>query len=71
MKAGTDSKSKFKKLQRRLGLNLWQCTGLLETIWQVVARDTPRGDIGRLTNEDIAATIEWQGDEDELIAAGS
>ena len=68
MKAGTESKAKFKKLQRRLGLRQWQCVGLLESVWQVTARDAPRGDIGRLSNEDIAATIEWEGDENELVA---
>jgi len=69
MKEGTESKIKFKRLQKRLGLTLWQCTGLLESIWRITAQNTPRGDIGVLSNYDIASTIEWSGDADELIAA--
>ncbi len=68
MKTGTESKLKFKKLQRRLKLPLWQAVGLLETLWRVTERNAPAGDIGRLSNEDIAAAIEWDGDADELVA---
>lgn len=67
MKVGTELTPKFKKLKRRLGLPLWQVKGLLESLWHVTLSSTPEGDIGRLSNEDIAATIEWDGDEDDLI----
>jgi hypothetical protein len=67
MKVGTETKAKFKKLQRRLGLSLWQCVGLLECLWQLTASSAPDGGLGRLSNEDIAASIEWQGDEQTLI----
>lgn len=69
MKIATTEKLKFKKLQRRLGLPLWQATGLLETLWKATYRNAPEGDIGRLENEEIAAAIEWGGDADELIKA--
>lgn len=69
MKEGTENKIKFKRLQRRLGLSLWECKGLLESIWNLTAQNTPRGDIGSLSNEDIASAIEWKGDADELITA--
>ena len=69
MKQGTESKLKFKKLQRRLGLNRWQCTGLLESLWHVTIENAWLGDIGKLSNEDIAAAIEWEEDAGELIKA--
>lgn len=68
MKAGTESKLKFKKLQRRLNLKLWECVGILETLWHVTSGNTPRGDIGKMSNEDIAAALEWHGNADDLIA---
>lgn len=69
MKTGTESKLKFKKLQRLLGLPLWQATGVLESLWQCTVRNAPSGDIGRLSNEDVAFAIEWERDADELINA--
>lgn len=67
MKTGTEAKAKFKKLRRRLKLPLWQCIGILEAIWQLTATSQPDGGLGRLTNEDIAASIEYDGDENELV----
>ena len=69
MKTGTTAKSKFKKLKRRLGLPLCQVVGILESLWLTTYSDAPDGDIGRMSNEDIAAAIEFDGDPDALIAA--
>lgn len=69
MKAGTESKLKFMGLKRQLRLPFWQVVGILEAIWHTTLRNAPDGDIGKLSNEDIAAAIEWDGDADELIAA--
>lgn len=69
MKAGTESNVKFKRLKRRLGLPLYAVTGILEALWAITASSAPRGDIGKFTNEDIAAAIEFEGDEDELVDA--
>ena len=41
---------------------------ILELLWHLTAREAPRGDIGKLTNEDIALFIDYCGDENELIA---
>ena len=68
MKAGTESSIKFKRLKRRLALPHWQVVGLLESLWSVTRQSAPRGDIGRFSDEDIAASIEWDGDESELIS---
>lgn len=67
MKQGTTEKVKFKKLKRRLRLPEWQVGGLLDAIWRSTASNAPAGDIGRLSNEDIAASIEYEDDPDELV----
>lgn len=67
MKSGTTELLKFKKLQRRLGLKVWECAGLLEMLWFFTLRNAPEGDIGKHSNEDIAAYIEWDRDADELV----
>lgn len=58
---------KFLKLKRRLALSHWQTVGLLESLWLFTQVNTPHGDIGRYSNEDIAAAIEYEGDPDALI----
>lgn len=50
---------KFKKLQAMGGFSLWEATGLLQALWLFAARETPQGDIGRFSNEDIAYAIEF------------
>lgn len=67
MKEGTENNVKFKKLKRRLGFPEWQVIGLLESIWKLTRTSAQAGDIGRFSNEDIAASIEYKGDPDELI----
>ena len=69
MKSGTDSKTKFKLLQRRLRLALWQCRGLLDTLWDSTRTNAPDGNLGRFTPEEIAIAIDWQDDPDALIDA--
>jgi hypothetical protein len=69
MKIATIEKLKFKNLQRRLKLPLWQAVGLLESLWKMAYRNAPAGDIGRLSNDEIAAAIEWEGNADDLVEA--
>ncbi len=69
MKLGTESKLKFKTLKRKLALAHWQCIGLLEALWLATYQNAPAGDIGRLSDSEIAAAIEWEGPADELVAA--
>lgn len=60
---------KFKALSRRLKLPLYQTVGLLESLWlfcQIQARD---GDLSRFSHLEIAAWLEWEGDEQALIDA--
>lgn len=58
---------KFKRLQRRLNLRRYETMGLLEALWRATIINAKQGDIGRLTNEEIATEIDWPGDPDELI----
>lgn len=69
MKMATTESIKFKKLKRTLKLKDWQVVGVLESLWMFACRNAPEGDVGRWSNEDIAAAMEWDGDADELIAA--
>jgi len=41
--------------------------GVLEALWIMAMHSAQDGALGRYSNEDIAATIEWAGDADELI----
>jgi hypothetical protein len=69
MKREAIGHTKMKRLCRRLNVPLWQAVRLLESIWLLTGREVPRGDIGKLTDEDIALAIDYRGDESELIEA--
>ena len=69
MKTQAIQSVKFLRLKRRLRLAHWQCVGILESLWLITQTNAPRGDIGRLSNEDIAAMLEWPDDADELVNA--
>jgi hypothetical protein len=69
MKVGTTEKIKFDKLRLRLKESKRGIVGLLELLWAGVAKNCPRGDVGRFPNEDIAIMCDWSGDPDELVAA--
>lgn len=60
---------KFKKLQRRLGTNRVVTAGTLELLWISTQKNTPRGDIGKFSNEEIAIECDWDGDPDLLVSA--
>lgn len=67
MKTQCPQSIKFMRLKRRLQVPAWQVVGVLESLWLFTCLNTPRGDIGRHENEDIAAWMEWVGDADSLI----
>ncbi len=69
MKREAVAHTKMKRLCRRLDIPLWQGVGLLESIWHLTARETPRGDIGKLRDEDVALGIDFRGNEAKLIEA--
>lgn len=69
MKTQTPAKLKFARLKQRLKLPHFQIVGVLESLWLTTYVNAPDGNIGRLSNEEIAAAIEYDGDPDELVAA--
>lgn len=69
MKIAAPRSLKFLKLKRRLGIPHWQVVGLLESLWLFTQTNAAAGDIGRHSDEDIAAGIEWAGDPTELVQA--
>lgn len=50
-----------------LKLNHWQTVGILESIWLMAQEDATDGAIGKYSNSDIAAAIEYEGNPDEMI----
>ena len=69
MKANTPELMKFKRLQRRLSVSVAQLVGHLELLWISTAKNTPEGDIGRFSNEDIAIACCWESDPDFFVNA--
>ena len=60
---------KLKRMKHRLKVTQYEAVGILESLWHMTATQAPRGDIGKWSNEDIAAQLEWAGDEKVLIDA--
>ncbi len=54
---------------RVLRIPKYAAVGILESLWHLTARETPAGNIGKLTDEDIAITLDWGGDAEQLITA--
>ena len=69
MKREAINHTKMKRLCRRLNIHAWQAVGLLESLWHLTARETPRGDIGKLSDDDIAIGIDYHGDAVDMLAA--
>lgn len=69
MKRTALAHTKMKRLMRALDIPLYIAVGLMESLWHLTARETPRGDIGKLSNEEIAMQLDWRGDPDILIQA--
>jgi hypothetical protein len=70
MKDATFEHPKTIQLAERLGIPVYATLGLLACLWRFTGRYALQGDIGRWSNEAIAAAIPgWQGDPGELIAA--
>jgi len=61
--------AKFRLVARDLGIPVYAVYGIMESLWHTTALRFPRGDIGRLTNEEIAAEIDGlEIDGDRLVA---
>lgn len=69
MKSGVIGSLKFKRLKRLLQLPDYAVCGVLESIWGLAVDQAKMGDIGRFSDDEIAAGIEWEGDATKLISA--
>ena len=69
MKREALNHTKMKRLCRRLDIPIYHGVGIMESLWQLAAREAPRGDIGKLSNEDIAIGIDYRDDEAALVDA--
>jgi hypothetical protein len=56
-------------LMRVLQVPQYAAVGILESVWHLTAREATQGNIGRLSDEDIAAWLDWQREPAELIDA--
>jgi len=61
--------TKLKRLMRALQIPQYAAVGILESLWHLTAREAFMGNIGKLSNEDIAISIGWEGDPCSLINA--
>lgn len=60
---------KTKRLCRVLGINRREAIGLLHILWWWVLDFAPEGDLSAYSDEDVADSIDWEGDASELITA--
>ena len=67
MKRTAMQHTKLRRLVRVLKVPQYAAVGILESLWHLTAREAPFGDIGRLTNDDIADWIGWDRENSELI----
>ena len=58
---------KIRRLARLLDEPLYAARGIVESLWHVTAKFAPRGNIGRLEDEDIADQIDWRKDPAALM----
>lgn len=60
---------KFADLKARLSVPRYVALGALETLWHFTGRFTPQGNIGKYSDAQIEAWLEWDGAPGALITA--
>lgn len=68
LRAVTDH-PKFFRLKLLLKLNKSCALGYLEALWHFCGKYTPQGNIGKYSDADIEAWLEWDGAEGSLVEA--
>ena len=66
---GTLTHRKTRRLASALQIPPCYALGVLESLWHVTAEQSPDGAIGRMSNQDIADEIFWDGDPEILVQA--
>lgn len=69
MKRGAPDHPKFRRLASILQRPRFQVVGIMESLYHFTANYAKRGDIGKWSNAEIAAGIEWDGDPEKLVSA--
>jgi hypothetical protein len=69
MKRSAFNHRKIKRLAKLIRQPLWAARGLAESLWHVTAAHARRGNIGILTDKEIAEEIGWEGKPKALIDA--
>lgn len=69
MKREAPFHSKTGRLAKLLQVERCTAIGILEGLWHLTAREAAQGNIGKLSNEDIACGVWWSGDADRLVQA--
>lgn len=69
MKRGTARHPKTGRLMALLGIDRAKACGTLELLWHYAGEFAVQGDVGKYTNAEIAAAVDWGGDPDVLVSA--
>src|SRR5262245_42760201 len=69
MKRGTIEHHKTASLAARLGIPRYAAVGILESLWHATSRYALRGDIGHLTDKEIAHHVAWDKEPQVLVRA--
>lgn len=69
MKREAINHTKMRRLARYLDIEIYSARGIMETLWSATCDEAPAGNIGKLSNEDLADIIGWKGDPAALTAA--
>lgn len=69
MKRGTINHPKTWRLSRSLGISRRDTLGLLTLLWDFTGDYAPDGNIGRMTDEDIARACDWEAAQSEKLVA--
>lgn len=60
---------KFADLKQRLGVSRYVALGALEALWHFAGRFTPKGNVGKYSDQQIESWIEWTGTPGAMIEA--
>lgn len=69
MKRGTPRHKKMHALSATLNVPLYSSVGIMEMLWHYTGQHTPEGDIGSVSDAEIATAVGWNKKPDKLIGA--
>lgn len=67
MKREAINHTKMRRLARTLGVQMWGARGIMESVWSLTRDEAPAGNIGKLSNADIADFVGWDTNSEVLI----